>query len=167
MVTTNQSRGQLIVDLNIPTMAAIIGIVSSLFGGGLWLGTQYAESNSKISKAEMQTTLSQLQTKLTNTENSLEQLKISNAQLKNSEQKLQEDVIQKGLLIVNLNTQANRANNCEFLHAQIKAAQNEIKANGFGVWEAGQTLKNKISDDTVALERRITAYTQQLSTCSK
>jgi septal ring factor EnvC (AmiA/AmiB activator) len=167
MTSTAQTPAKITADMNLSTITIILALIGTVFSAGFGLGIKYEESNSKISKAEMQSTLAQTQVKLASSENNVEQLKIANSQLKISEQKLQEDIIQKGLSIANLNTQANRTNNCEFLHAQIKAAQIELRANGIGVWEAGPTLKNKISDENVALGRRIAAYTQQLSSCSK
>jgi DNA-binding FrmR family transcriptional regulator len=166
------STSQLLGSFRANHWRALIGTVfislTTIAGAGYWTGQKLAETQSLANHAELMGTIAQLQAKLEATQLRSEVFESSSVQWRDNSQKLQEELSQKNVEISRLSSQLERANNCSFIHEQIRATR--IEMNGTGsmvVFEATKEWDEKQKARRAVLEKRIEGYQKQLSTCNK
>jgi hypothetical protein len=172
-VTTSQLLGSFTAKHWWLTGSAVFTLCGAIFGAGYWAGQHRTEINLKESHDKTSAEISRLERKLSE---SLEQAKKA-AQLnlewqerekawRDHSQKLVQSLNQKNTDIDRLVAQVGKANNCGFIHEQIKLTQREIAnsgTNGIFVWLS----EKEEAARKATLEQRLTGYQQQLVSCNR
>jgi hypothetical protein len=167
-VTTSQFFGSFTVTHWVATITVIFACISSIAGGAYWAGQKLTEAQSFGQQAELKATVAQLQAKLEVAQSRAESLASANVQWHDAHQKLQEVLAQKSVEISQLSTLLGRANNCTFIHEQIRATRAEMDSTGsLFLIDTSKEGEEKQKTRKTILEKRLEGYQQQLGSCNK
>lgn len=126
------------------------------------------EAQSFAQQAELEGTIARLQAKLEVAQSRVESLTSANGQWRDANQRLQEVLTQKSTEVSQLSTLLGRANNCTFIHEQIRATRAEMDSTGSMVaFDASKEWEEKQRTRKATLEKRLEGYQQQLGSCNK
>lgn len=142
------------------------GAASAIFGVGYHWGQSNAESASAQKIVDLTVRASQYQQEVALAKDEISRLSKSSEQLKqaNSTANKVIDSLQQELS-VSTGRRVGQSN-CDFIHSQIKAAQEEIRALRSGdVFSTGDASKEEIESRVGELEARIAGYQKQLGSC--
>lgn len=167
-VTTSQFFGSFTATHWVTTIIVIFAGISSIAGGAYWAGQKLTEAQSFAQQAELKGTIAQLQAKLEVVQSRAESLASVNVQCRDAHQKLQEVLTQKSADLSQLSALLGRANNCTFIHEQIRATRAEMDSTGSTVvFDASKEWEEKQKTRKAMLEKRLEGYQQQLGSCNK
>jgi len=167
-VTTSQFFGSFTATHWVATITVIFAGISSIAGGAYWAGQKLTEAQSFAHQAELKGTIAQLQAKLEVAQSRAESLASAKVQWHDAHQKLQEVLAQKSVEVSQLSTLLGRANNCTFIHEQIRATRAEMAGTGsMVVFDASKEWEEKQNTRKAMLEKRLEGYQQQLGSCNK
>lgn len=167
-VTTSQFFGSFTATHWVATITVIFAGISSIAGGAYWAGQKLAEAQSLAQQAELKGTIAQLQAKLEVAQSRAESLASANVQWHDAHQKLQEVLTQKSTEVSQLSALLGRANNCTFIHEQIRATRAEMDSTGsMVIFDVSKEWEEKQKTRKAMLEKRLEGYQQQLGSCNK
>lgn len=167
-VTTSQFFGGFTATHWVATLTVIFAGISSIAGGAYWAGQKLTEAQSFAQQAELKGTIAQLQAKLEVAQSRVESLTSANVQWHDAHQRLQEVLTQKSTEVSQLSALLGRANNCTFIHEQIRETHAEMDSTGsMVVFNASKEWEEKQRTRKAMLEKRLEGYQQQLGSCNK
>ena len=161
---------QILGALTIAQISATIGIcfaaVAACVSLSFWLGQVHAESVSAQKLAELTGGVNQGQLALSTANQQIDKLSQSNAQLLQANGSANAVIASLQQQLSALTVQRGGQSNCDFIHAEIQRAQNEIEDIGSGdAFVSHGDTKEERAAYAAELEARIAGYQQQLGTC--
>jgi DNA repair exonuclease SbcCD ATPase subunit len=125
------------------------------------VGLRYAESQSNVRIADLNSSVGQAQAKLETAQGKIDRLSDANGKLKQSNGQLLEELKSRNGKVEQLSARLGSENNCAFIQDQIRSLDSEL--NSLDASFASEEMRQARQEP---LEQRLARYQAQLSSCS-
>jgi septal ring factor EnvC (AmiA/AmiB activator) len=160
-VTTAQIFGAFKIKHWIAVISAIFTCLTFVAGAAYWAGQKLAVSEAMQKQSELLGIIAELKSELKIYQSQLDQLR-------NSYEKIQSAIASRDQKIDSLSAELEKANNCAFIHNQIKETKEEMnKPNISSIFEDIKVSRENEQVRKAMLEKRLEIYQQQLANCGK
>lgn len=167
-VTSRELFGSFNAKHWVATIGTTLAAFSAIAYGAYWVGQRQSDSQALTRQAEMQGTIGQLQAKLETSQTQVTLLSNNLTQWHEAYQKATQEIAKQRAEIVSLSTALGKANNCTFIHEQIKAINDRLQwLPSLLIWGGGKAAEDRNAEERASLERQRATYADQLGTCNK
>ncbi|MDR7070604.1 chromosome segregation ATPase [Pseudoxanthomonas japonensis] len=167
MDPTNFTTRQYIESFTAGTWTAVCTAIVALLGAGYWAGGTVAENGSAIRQGEQVGTINELRSQLGSARSEISRATQAVIESREAHKKTYLELEALRRENATLSAKVNRASNCTFIHAQIRALETQIqetKPFWFGNDRASAIAEEK--ERKAALQQRLEGYQHQLGTCN-
>lgn len=155
-------------DQSITRITALVTIVGSIFGAGLWVGQIIADAKSQSEKSEISAKLAHAEADVkihtAKVDGQVTQINAMNME----RERLRSANDAQQLQIADLSQKLGLQSNCTFIHEQIRLTQAEIERPSFSsIMASGTKFDKEEAERKAELQQRLAGYQQQLGTCNR